>query len=877
MFDFEFPVEELKDQAAFTLVINDHLIHSNDTGFHAVDSLGIFRYQKQFELGFERDTLKKNRMNMTIKNISEDTLVVENIVPFALSERGCYITGEGPWDLARTKLYRRDRLPVGVILPDNAWEMGYASIESANGNSIAAIARRTEIENGRKARYKTYLYGDGQVNFSFYWLPYSGDWQKGLRSMFRDKFLYDLDSFEDSLYQRNDLKWMQDKYLIILQFAWNHEFYDHRDGGYRYEQFFQQVAASCGSIDIYGLWPTWPTLGLDQRNQWDLYSDLPGGLPRLAEMSAWAKENGTRFFIAYNPWDQSTRKENPYKAMASLIKAVDADGVVLDTRGSSSFELQRAADSVKQGVIMYSEGMAIPKDMPGIISGRVHDAIFMPPPLNLNKLIKPDFNIFRVCQLSQGRIHREVAISLFNGYGIELNMFAPGRPGWIPAEMKYLGEALMILRENSKTFKGNDWTPLIKTVSDNIWVNQFPGKEKTIFTVFSLIPEGYAGPLFETGKTSGHFVSLWNHEELQLHNQYGKSYVPVNVSPFNREHLGSRQEGQVDCIAWFPETLRVRATEDSLYFAARKGDEIRVWAGNPSYENKYISFKPGEHQIRVFDELGVVESKLVIQVLDKGELLDERIVGRTPGKARLISRVKKTAPSSGAPNEMLEIPGATFRMMQSGESGFIPYPAYDSTVVNLTGFYMDKYPVTNNQFYDFIESTGYQPEDPSNFLKHWENGKYPRGAKNMPVVYVSYEDAQAYAAWAGKRLPTEFEWQYAAQGSDGRKYPWGNQLDSTLCNTGRGEPTSVNEFPGGTSPFGVMDMVGNVWQLTNDEYDNGSNYYIIIRGGSFYDPTSSWWYVKGGPQPLDRTQMLLRVSPGFERNATVGFRCVMDK
>ena len=216
-------------------------------------------------------------------------------------------------------------------------------------------------------------------------------------------------------------------------------------------------------------------------------------------------------------------------------------------------------------------------------------------------------------------------------------------------------------------------------------------------------------------------------------------------------------------------------------------------------------------------------------------------------------------------------------MRQVPKSSFIPYPEPDSGFIPMDGFFMDKYPVTNNQFYDFIESTGYTPEVPDNFLKHWEDGKYPRGEKNMPVVYVSYEDAQAYARWAGKRLPTESEWQYAAQGSDGRLYPWGNSLDSALCNAGSGVLTSVNEYPGGSSPFGVMDMVGNVWQLTNDLYDNGSHYFIIIRGGSYYHPTSSWWYVKGGPQPLNETQMLLRVSQGFERNATVGFRCVMDK
>jgi formylglycine-generating enzyme required for sulfatase activity len=71
-------------------------------------------------------------------------------------------------------------------------------------------------------------------------------------------------------------------------------------------------------------------------------------------------------------------------------------------------------------------------------------------------------------------------------------------------------------------------------------------------------------------------------------------------------------------------------------------------------------------------------------------------------------------------------------------------------------------------------------------------------------------------------------------------------------------------------------MVGNVWQVTDDIYFNGTNYFSVIRGGSYYKPESSGWYVQGGPQSLDRTQMMLLVSPGFDRSATVGFRCVKD-
>jgi formylglycine-generating enzyme required for sulfatase activity len=71
-------------------------------------------------------------------------------------------------------------------------------------------------------------------------------------------------------------------------------------------------------------------------------------------------------------------------------------------------------------------------------------------------------------------------------------------------------------------------------------------------------------------------------------------------------------------------------------------------------------------------------------------------------------------------------------------------------------------------------------------------------------------------------------------------------------------------------------MIGNVWQLTNDVYDNGSYYFEIIRGGSYYYPSSSIWYVTGGPLPADHPEMLLLIAPGLDRNATVGFRCVKD-
>jgi gamma-glutamyl hercynylcysteine S-oxide synthase len=98
----------------------------------------------------------------------------------------------------------------------------------------------------------------------------------------------------------------------------------------------------------------------------------------------------------------------------------------------------------------------------------------------------------------------------------------------------------------------------------------------------------------------------------------------------------------------------------------------------------------------------------------------------------------------------------------------------------------------------------------------------------------------------------------------------------TRCNNAFDRPTPVDAFSKGGSLYGVLDMVGNIWQMTGDIYFNGNNHFMIIRGGSYYMPDSSWWYIQGGPQQLDKTQMLLMTSSGFDRSATVGFRCAMD-
>lgn len=135
--------------------------------------------------------------------------------------------------------------------------------------------------------------------------------------------------------------------------------------------------------------------------------------------------------------------------------------------------------------------------------------------------------------------------------------------------------------------------------------------------------------------------------------------------------------------------------------------------------------------------------------------------------------------------------------------------------VSLNAYRIDKYLVTNAQYARFIAATGHRaPSD-------WKYGKIQQGTLLYPVTLVNWYDASAYAKWAGKRLPTEAEWEKAARGTDGRRWPWGNEMDPARLNTyyNVGSATNVNAYTNGVSPYGVFDMAGNVDEWVQDDFN----------------------------------------------------------
>jgi len=189
----------------------------------------------------------------------------------------------------------------------------------------------------------------------------------------------------------------------------------------------------------------------------------------------------------------------------------------------------------------------------------------------------------------------------------------------------------------------------------------------------------------------------------------------------------------------------------------------------------------------------------------------------------------------------------------------------------IKNMYVDKFPVTNKKYFDFVKKTGYQPKDPQRFLDHKTN----KIQSHFPVVCVSQIDAMEYSKWVGGRLPSDEEWQYIAAGPDYNDWPWGDQFNPLYCNHDNNSLKPVNFYKKASSWCGCKDLIGNAWEWTGGIYDDGQHQFALIRGGSFFYAPDHW-HVGGGARKTNFHWKLQLLNEGMNRASTLGFRCVYD-
>jgi formylglycine-generating enzyme len=542
--------------------------------------------------------------------------------------------------------------------------------------------------------------------------------------------------YDGSAYDEPELAWTQRCFAVALVWLWDELLYDHSARRFTAERFCAEAEREFGGFDGVVLWHAYPVLGIDERNQFDVYREVPG----LRELVDTLHARGVRVFLDYNPWDVGTRPPvaGHERAIAELVRDLDADGVFLDTMKEAGPALRSAVDDVRRGVAFEGES-TVPleriqdhqlswaqwfsdSDVPGVLRARWFEQRHM---LHHTR--------------RWNRSHAEELHSAWlNGVGVLVweNVFGSW-VGWNERDKAVLRAMLPLQREYAGLLATGEWTPLA----------------------------GHAGgvpPTVVASRWSGGGTTLW-------------AVANRSDEPFSGELIGA-------------------------------GLDVAVPAG------------------------GIAA------------LVDSERVMTAPGReraefpARLPVRLPAPAAAAGSvPDGFAEVPPpprtimSVFRRRETGTYAEAPF--------------VDEWKPLPPRLHDFVEVEREAAAAPRFAVARREvtNAELGRdGSPDEPATGVDLSEARAFAASVGARLPTEDEWQLAAEA-------------------------------------GLLERLEPlVWNWTESEHTDGRTRFAILKGGSEWRAEGSDWYVDGGPQDPRYSLKLLLLGGGLARSSRIGFRLAVD-
>ncbi len=645
--------------------------------------------------------------------------------------------------------------------------------------------------------------------------------------------------YDGHRYEIPALQWTQRSFIQPQMMVQDRYFYDPVARKYTVDRYLDDLQTRFGGIDAVLIWPTYPNMGVDNRNQLDMIASMPGGLDGVKQIVGDFHRRGVHVFFPMMMWDQGTRDpKQPWPdAIAQRMAEIDADGINGDTQDGVPSAFSQAAEKIGHPLAFQPEDPPSDEGLAWNLMTWGQYTFQFVPAVDRLKWLEPRHMANISDRWSRDK-NDDLQFAFFNGVGWESweNIWGIWN-GITPRDAETTRRMATIERSMADFLVSPEWEPFYPTEQYGVFASRWPRSRATLWTV-------------------------------------------VNRNEFDVDGL----------------QLSVPALDGTRYFDLYHGIELTAdlrrqknfaWLSFPIEAHGFgavlqVEGEPDASVTRLMTTMKTMSGKSLASYSHERVILSQRIVENPP---------TQTTPDGH--KEMVPIPAGGFRFRVEGieiegsnDSGVdIQYPWENSPrrmhdhFMSIDAFYIDKYPVTNQEYKAFLDASHYHPGDDLNFLKDWHDGTYPPGWDNKPVTWVSLEDARAYAAWAGKRLPHEWEWQYVAQGPEGRKYPWGDAWKQDAVpipdqSRAMRAPDNVDAHPKGASFQGVMDMVGNVWQWT-DEYADDHTRNAIVRGGSYYQPQGSMWYF---PQAYQNNQhgKLLLMAPSMDRAGTVGFRCVVD-
>jgi gamma-glutamyl hercynylcysteine S-oxide synthase len=643
--------------------------------------------------------------------------------------------------------------------------------------------------------------------------------------------------YDGSRYATHELLWTQSSFIQPQMMVQDRYFFDPVAHKYTVDRYLDDLQKRFGGIDSILIWPTYPNMGIDDRNQHDLIRSMPGGIPAIRQMIADFHKRSVRVLFPMMMWDQGTRQMDKSwpDSIASLMAEIGADGINGDTQDGVPLAFTLAADNSGHPLVFEPEGGPHDEALAYNLTTWGQYEYPFPPMVDRYKWLEPRHMVNISDRWKRDKTDN-LQFAFFNGVGWESweNIWGIWN-GITPRDAEATRRVATIERAIAPFLVSKDWEPFAPTMDYGVFASRWPLGDQTLWTIVNRNQYDVSGPQLELSVANGmRYFDLYHGRELK------------------------------------PER---RAQHDVLSFAIEAKGYAAILATHAAPDTKISA---------LMTTMAALTDKPLASFSREWKPLPQHLV-----------EIAATKIPSSPPESMIKIPAADFIFKVAGIEieGFndvgvdVQYPWEDSArrfhehPMHVKSFWIDKYPVTNAQFKKFLDATKYHPADDINFLRDWHDGTFPQGWDHRPVTWISQEDARAYAAWAGKRLPREWEWQYAAQGTDSRTYPWGETWNPRAVpvpdksRTMRG-PDPVDTHPDGASPFGVMDLVGNIWQWT-DEYVDDHTRAAIVRGGNYYQPQGSIWYFPQAYKLSEHGKFLL-TSPSLDRSGGLGFRCAQD-